>query len=58
MKILSDGNQHHVTLQLRKVIDESKLLLIDEFLSPTWLYSPPEPIVVVDGQQNTDPAPS
>ena len=42
MEILSDGKEHRVTLQLRKVIDQSSLLLIEEFLSPTWIYSNPE----------------
>jgi hypothetical protein len=49
MDILSDGNEHHVTLQLRKVIESSRLLIIDELLSPTWLYSAPESIAVDDG---------
>ncbi len=42
LEILSDGNEHRVTLQLRKVIDQSNLLLIEEFLSPTWIYSSPD----------------
>jgi hypothetical protein len=42
LEILSDGNEHRVTLQLRKVINSSRLLIIEEFLSPTWLYSGPE----------------
>lgn len=41
MEILSDGNEHQVTLQVRKVIASTRLLLIEEFLSPTWLYSAP-----------------
>lgn len=58
MDILSDGNEHSVTLQLRKIIDESRLLLIEEFLSPTWLYSVPERMAAVEGQQVTDSAPA
>lgn len=58
MDILSDGNEHQVTLQLRKVISESRLLMIEEFLSPTWLYSAPETLAVVAGQQSTDSAPT
>jgi hypothetical protein len=42
MEILSDGNEHSLTLQLRRVIDQSSLLLIEELLSPTWLYSAAE----------------
>jgi hypothetical protein len=42
MDILFDGNQHLITLKLKKIIHQSSLLLIEEFLSPTWIYSIPE----------------
>lgn len=42
MNILSDGNEHAITLQLLKVISQADMPLIQNVLSRTWIYTPPE----------------
>lgn len=39
MEILSDGNEHKVTLEIVQAIDRTDMPLILRVLSPTWIYS-------------------
>jgi hypothetical protein len=40
MEILSDGNAHSVTLEIRNVTSQTDMPLITNLLSPSWLYYP------------------
>ncbi len=42
MAILSDGNPHSLTLEITSPTDQTNMPLIQQVLSPTWLYSPAE----------------
>lgn len=42
MEILSDGNEHAITLELIQVIDQTDMPLINKVLSRTWIYSQPK----------------
>lgn len=39
MEILSDGNEHKITLEIVQEIDRTDMPLIKKVLSPTWIYS-------------------
>lgn len=42
MEILSDGNEHAITLEIEQITDRTDMPLVKQVLSRTWIFSQPQ----------------